>query len=108
LNHYCLTLLGLKAELLTTNGGLVHQTAFCVYKYGHSFSIARFYLFSGGRPGTRTSSSSLGTRSCLDTGSNRDSGCGGIKLEITAGEFIVSTLVLKKNNFAKYLTAAAT
>jgi hypothetical protein len=98
-----LTLPGFKTKLLTTNGGLVHQSTLCLHEYGHSLRIVGFSLRTCSRSGTCSGCSALGAYFSLNAGGNCDSRCSSIKLEVAAGKIIVSAFILKKDNLAECL-----
>ncbi len=96
-------LLGLEIKLLSTDSRLIHQTAFGVYKHGHTFMIAGLGLFACSRPGARTGGGAFGAGFGLDAGGDGHGGCHCIKLEFPAGEFIIGPFVFEKDYFAEGL-----
>jgi len=72
-------------------------------KYGHAFEIPDVGLNSGGRTDTGSGCAAFGTCLGLYASGNGHGGSRGIKFKAAPGKFIISPLVLEKDDLGKGL-----
>ena len=76
-----------------------------MHEHGHALMVAGFGLLSCGRPGTGAGSCSFRTGLGLDAGGDGNRRDAGIEFETAAGEFLIGSPVLEKDDLAERLPA---